>query len=642
MRAIAPLAVAAAVALTIAAGAAASPALKSIQAENALAGTPWTRAEADTPAVQGYSSSPSIEQGQTLELHISTEPAARYRIEIFRLGWYGGVGARRVACLPSCSTTKQGMPQPTPSPASDTGELRAGWPATDVVNVQRSWTSGYYLANAETASGRASIPFVVRAASDAPPTAILVDVPVNTWQAYNAWGGKSLYAFNSRARAAVKVSFDRPFERQTLWSLFAHELPLARFLEREGYDVSYTTDVDVAKQPNELLRHRLVVTAGHSEYWTRSIRDAFETARDAGTNLAFVGADTGSWQARYEDNYRTLVEYRDGAADPVVDPGERTDLFRTLGRAECSLRGNQYAGGKMLVGTPPSPNYIVAASTDPWFRGTGLSDGQFVAGLIGYEWDTAQPRCLDRPETVLLHYEGAPLPGDAVRYTASSGARVFSAGAMQFSWGLDASGSSSNFVSTGLQQFMRNVLSDLMQPAPPSAVTAQPAATGVAVQASLPTDPRVNRVLVMRHEGVDEFGVDDPTAVIACEGAGSSCVDSRLPGHRTYRFAAMASDAWGHSEPRLSSPVVVPNTPPSIALHVRRSRSGVATILATAEDRDGDRVAYAWRVDGAAGPTGNVLRLTSAGRHAVNVSVSDSFGGTTTANIVATVRISRR
>ena len=126
-------------------------------------------------------------------------------------------------------------------------------------------------------------------------------MPVNTWQAYNPWGGKSLYPFNSTGLSpAVRVSFDRPLAF-TSQGPFDAEYNLVRFLEHEGYDVSYQTDVDTDLRPESLLDHRLVV-CGHDEYWSKRTRDAFDAARALGTNLAFTGSNAAYWQIRYEDS----------------------------------------------------------------------------------------------------------------------------------------------------------------------------------------------------------------------------------------------------------------------------------------------------------------------------------------------------
>ena len=239
-----------------------------------------------------------------------------------------------------------------PNPRS--GLLRANWPVTDRVAVTGDWISGYYLANLVLTRGQGAgdgswVPFVVRA----PPTrrsAILVQAAVNTWQAYNDWGGRSLY-YNHTGVGDDHVSFDRPYDlrgkpRYAGWKAnlpHAWEFPLVRFLERYGYDVAYTTDVDTDRDPHELLRHRLVVSAGHDEYWTKTIRDAFEQALQHHVSLAFMGANTAYWQMRYENNRRTIVEYRTGDRDPEPGTALKTVRFRDLipPRPECKLLGVQ-------------------------------------------------------------------------------------------------------------------------------------------------------------------------------------------------------------------------------------------------------------------------------------------------------------
>src|SRR5262249_28930642 len=144
-------------------------------------------------------------------------------------------------------------------------------------------------------------------------SAMLVQVPVNTWEAYNGWGGKSLYPFSSTdSRQAVRVSFNRPFD----WSLPGAQgplrwgPPLVRVIERNGYDASYQSDVVTSFRPKSLLRHRLVVVAGHDEYWTKRMRDAFDAARDAGVNLAFMGANDAYWQVRLQNRGRWVFTYK--------------------------------------------------------------------------------------------------------------------------------------------------------------------------------------------------------------------------------------------------------------------------------------------------------------------------------------------
>jgi hypothetical protein len=545
-----------------------------IALENALPGSrTWQYPPAEGRSIEGYFSQVSAAPREHLQLHVSTTPSARYRVELYRLGWYGGAGARLVACLPGCSADEPGSSWPVPAPNAD-GEVEARWPVTDSLVVGRTWVSGYYIAKLVLTSGpgagtAADAPLIVRA-GPLRPSAILVQAPVNTWEAYNSWGGKSLYYFNSAPRPATHVSFDRPYapvvrHSESLWSLYEYELPLLRFLEREGYDVSYTTDLDVDRDPAELLRHRLVISAGHDEYWTKRMRDGFERARALGTNLAFVGADDAYWQVRYENGDRTLVGYKDSAPDPEPDPSLRTTSFRDLvpPRPECQLIGVEFESG-IAIGR--KQDYTVAApARDPWLANTGLTPGVVLPGVVGYEWDGLASGCNVPNPTVLFGWQGVtpstqPTTAEAVRYRASSGARVFSAGSLQFAWALDAGTDdlaqlSSHFEPPmpSVQHFFRNVLADLSRPAPPASVRVQVAGPGVRFRVGDP-DPRVT-FDVYRRSGPGRFLPQLGNLVLRCEPAPATCVDRPPPG--TWRYAVVAADAWGASEPYFPRAVVV-------------------------------------------------------------------------------------
>jgi hypothetical protein len=522
-----------------------------IRAENALPGsTGWSGMQAPAHAIEGYTSAVSVLPGDRLELHVSTAPAERYRVEIYRLGWYAGLGGRLVACLPACSGDEQGVARPVPAAAPD-GYLDAGWPVTDSMTVPAGWVSGYYLAALRLTTGPSAgrggwVPFIVRAPASAPPSAVLVQASVNTWQAYNRWGGWSLYRDPAGAtchQSCTHVSFNRPYDPSTQ-NFWDYELPLVHFLEESGYDVSYSTDVDTDRDPAELLRHRLVVVAGHDEYWTSRVRDAFDTARDEGTNLMFTGANTGYWQMRYANGRRAIVEYRKAAADPQPDPALKTVTFRSLSRPECALEGVQFQrlGGEGIGGPF---DYAVAAPADPWFRGTGLTASSVLPGAVGYEWDSVVPGCATPPLTVLFHYAGS-VPADAVRFTAPSGARVFSAGSLDFAKGLnDIRGAGS----PGLEHFMRNALADLTRPAAPFWVRAQRTKRGVVVRVGRGADPRILLVRVVR-EGARRYG-----SRLVCSGLSPTCLDRNAPRGRALRYAVVLRDRWASSPPTLSAPL---------------------------------------------------------------------------------------
>jgi hypothetical protein len=439
--------------------------------ENARPGTAgWLGPSATGRAAEVYASAVDAMPGDSVALHASTAGGASYRTIVYRLGWYGGVGARQVACLPSCDGAQTGVQQPV----SSQGDMQAGWPTTDTLKVDLSWASGYYLIrilllDGPQAGNSATTYLVVNSAK--PDARMLIQVPVNTWQAYNAWGGRSTYDLPGLGRAANHVSFDRPY----LWDgrggqgPLGWEIPFVRFVERSGYDVSYQSDVYTDAHPDSLLSHRLVAVAGHSEYWTRTMRDAFETAREARVNLAFMGANDAYWQIRLEDAGRTIVAYK-SLYDPNVDFQSKTAMFRELGRYECALIGIQHQGASPLYWHAGDYALAVGAIADPWMRNTGFLSDSVVRGVVSVESDTipgnqsADSSC-GHALTVFFHRaNGGDKDGDAdaTRYTAASGATVFATGSHQFSWGLDdfsdVPGEKRGLVDPRLQQFMRNAL----------------------------------------------------------------------------------------------------------------------------------------------------------------------------------------
>lgn len=418
-----------------------------IAEENAREGTKawWGVQHAPPRAIEGYTTQASIRPGGQLELCVSTDPVARYRIVLYRLGWYGGAGGREVLR----TRTNIGLARAAPDPDAEVGIVRAGWPVTDVVTIPADAVSGWWVAHLELVTGPhtgtiALVPFVVRPAQADHP-AMLVQIGVNTIQAYNGWGGKSLYASNSTDGVpARKVSFDRPAPAWSEANLnakapFHYDLPLTRWLERCGFEAAYQTNVDTHREPWSLLGRRLLVSSGHDEYWTREIYDAFEQARDRGTCLAFMGANACYWQARFEDAERTLVVYKDALADPVADPRLRTVQWRRLDppRPERRLVGVQYEGGQTHPRTLLDYAVDPGGLGDPWAQRTGLEDRRPVPQVVGYEWDSLQED--DPPPGLVrfLSYEGEQSGAACIRWTAASGARVLATGSLALPFVLD-------------------------------------------------------------------------------------------------------------------------------------------------------------------------------------------------------------
>jgi hypothetical protein len=541
-----------------------------IQTENALGGTQpsaWLQPAVPPTSIEGYTSETSVLPGEPVHLHVSTKDGYRYTVELYRLGWYGGLGARLVTCLPSCGGDKPGQHY---GAHIENGLIRADWPVTDTLTIPATAVSGYYYALLRVTSGgddtgaRGWAAFVVRD----PPTRhsqILVQVPVNTWQAYNPWGGKSLYPFNSTdMQPSVRVSFDRPLAF-TAQGPFEWEYNLVRFLEREGYDVSYQTDVDTDLRPQSLLEHRLVIVDGHDEYWTKVMRDAFNNARNAGTNLAFLGSNAAYWQVRYEDGQRTIVGYKDTLPEDPAPATLKTIRFRSLNRPECALMGVMFLRLREHQSGPVDYTVTTAAPSDPWFRATGFAPGDKVLDVVGNEWDSlpdapVPATCVKPQLKVLFHFEGAPANADAVRYTATSGARVFAGGAQQLSWVLDIF----NLTRFGrtqppdprFQQFIRNALADLTRPARPTALGVQVQGRTVTLKATGHPDARV-KFRSFSHVGNGAFTPDGPGVARLCTNKTGNCVIRNVTPGR-YRYAVVTVDEWGQSLPIFTGAVVVP------------------------------------------------------------------------------------
>jgi hypothetical protein len=306
------------------------------------------------PGLAGFATTTSVDLHQPVELKLgSFGGPALARLQVWRLGYYGGAGARLVADVPQVPVGKPPAPQfVAPFGLADC----SSWPVTISLAGQVTAVTGVYLVKVgwQDASGAdcdTHIPFIVR--DDDRGRDVLVALPTSSWQAYNRWGGKSLYTYASngpgagggeetvagtgssgRSRA-VKVSFDRPYSNVFAdynWVLRT-EWPLIFWLEKMGYDLAYTDDLGLHGQPEQLssdLTRALVVT-GHSEYWTGDAMANVRAARDSGTSVLSFSANTAYWQTRLEESVcgapdRTLVCFKTvQGADVAVDGNPEDD-----------------------------------------------------------------------------------------------------------------------------------------------------------------------------------------------------------------------------------------------------------------------------------------------------------------------------
>ena len=466
-----------------------------IYLENLKQGTTdWQIGNQATTEIAGYAGVTSVNRGDALPLKVSlgdpgsgqyTDAApGRFTIDVYRLGYYGGAGGRLVAS----SGALNGITQPA-CPVTDaaTNLVECGWSTSYTLQTGSDWTSGLYIAKlTDAATGKQSeIWFVVR--DDSSASAALFQSSVSTFEAYNSYGGYCLYDFCSNGNHhADKVSFDRPYAQTNgngeFNNMLRWERNMVRWMESQGYDVSYVTNLDVSATPGVLSRHKTFLSVGHDEYWSMEERNAVQGARDAGVNLGFFSANTGYWRVRFESSSagvpnRVMACYKENwAQDPAAaaDPSQATNRFRDpqINRPENALEGVMYVGDRdNLYG---GYDFVVQHSTDPYYAHTGLQDGDKLTGLVGFEWDAVVDNGSTPPGLVVLSQSTTDpqtvAPGqttatasisNAARYTAASGAKVFATGSIQWVWGLDSDGVTSPRADMRAQQVAVNALADL-------------------------------------------------------------------------------------------------------------------------------------------------------------------------------------
>ncbi|MGB9150687.1 MAG: N,N-dimethylformamidase beta subunit family domain-containing protein [Burkholderiales bacterium] len=469
--------------------------------------------------IEGYASATSVARGGTINFYVHTVSKS-YTLDVYRVGWYGGVGGRLIHSGISTEGTKNlpGIQQPScPTVDKATSLLECNWKVSHTLNVpdnpsdQTDWASGYYLVKLTSSDGKQSyIPFVVR--DDNRNADLMMQAAVTTYQAYNNWGydagspfdpnpGWSLYDYNSKGNErAFKVSFNRPYSNilssHGAGQFFAFEIYMLRFLEKEGYDVVYSTNIDTHNSSHQLRRYKAFLSVGHDEYWTKQMRDAIQAARDLGVNLGFFGANMGYWQIRLEPSIvdgtpdRTIVSYKNASFFKAIikwlynvargnagsyqkfgfDPqafhkkAETTVRFREspVNRPEAELQGIMFDYDQVN-------GDIVISDYASWIcNGTNLRNGDKLKGMLGYEVDRVDG---SSPANVqIIGTSPYPIlkngsPSSEIRYShmtyyeAQSGAGVFSSGSMYWNFGLDDFGArNSTLANTNVQQITRNVL----------------------------------------------------------------------------------------------------------------------------------------------------------------------------------------
>jgi hypothetical protein len=439
----------------------------------------YSVADNATGQIKGYASATSVNKGEQIDFHVTVNPAQGYTIDVYRMGWYDGQGGRLLQNIGPLD----GIVQPECTVDSATGLVDCDWSSSYTLAIPNTWTSGIYLAVlTNEQSYQNYIVFVVR--DDTRTADLLYQQSVTTYQAYNNYPddnstGKSLYDYNSYgslvgatgSERAAKVSFNRPYGDGYGSGQFADawnphwERHFISWLEKSGYDVTYSTNLDTHANGTRLLAYKGFLSVGHDEYWSKEMYDAVEVARNSGVHVAFFGSNACGWQVRFEPSAnnvpdRTLVCYKDADRDPVQDSTTTVEWRNPyLNRSEQGLVGVQVTAD---LEDPTNTPYIVENSSHWVYDGTGFDDGDQVPGLVGYEADRYMS---EYPEPKNTHYtllSRSPFTGKDGRsdysnssiYRAPSGAWIFASGTMQWSWGLDKQG----VVDPRIQRTTANIL----------------------------------------------------------------------------------------------------------------------------------------------------------------------------------------
>ena len=470
--------------------------------ESALAGDDGWRIDGQ-PALKGeiaaYCDHASVQRGETIGLHVSTKlEGARFDADVYRMGWYGGAGGRLVKSYKNVEGQAQGRWDALRSLEEcracsvepETFLIECNWKRSVQIKTGGDWAPGYYIVKLHELKSDTYIYAIFVVRDDNASSPIIVQASTNTWQAYNVWGDASLYGsfganrrYSEKERRAYRVSYDRPYDptlnNQPMYGageFFRWEYNFVRWAESQGYDMTYTTNVDVHLRGEGLQRHRLFVSLGHDEYWTKQQFDAVEAARDAGVNLAFFSGNECYWQSRLEDatkdgKERVLTCYKDASLDPLARerPQEATVLFASapVNRPQSMLTGLKYGSNATPEYQPWRP-----ANVDHWiFKDTEITEGDSFPGIVGYEYDHMAPPD-ERPEG-LVPVGASPVDGfigsDTAAssiYKAESGAAVFNAGTFAWSWGLDDYGHEERgaFSDARLRKLTANIIERLSQP----------------------------------------------------------------------------------------------------------------------------------------------------------------------------------
>ncbi len=381
-------------------------------------------------AIEGYASRTSVLPGETIDFMVSMRPAGKFLLDIYRMGYYGGMGGRHMARLGPFQA------EPQPVPLMTVERLReCAWPQSAALTVPDEWPSGVYLGKLTREEPFGAQSYIIFVVKDRRPSDLLCQVSDFTWQAYNKWPGKdSLYDDGTPevwyTGPHVRVSFDRPYAKYCqcleaplsvgsgeflLW-----EHPMTFWLEQQGYDVAYCSNLDLHLDPSILQTSKVFLSVGHDEYWSRQMYEAATKARDEGLSLAFFSGNSLDTE---------IILYESSVTGAPARAFARKEPFAD----EDKLMGVRSYG-------PGYGDWIVTQPAHWIYEGTGLQAGDKIPAIIGWEYH-GTPADIPGLEVVAsgpLYPRGSQeeTRHSAVVYPGPRGNWVFNAGTIWWPEGL--------------------------------------------------------------------------------------------------------------------------------------------------------------------------------------------------------------
>ncbi|HWN94495.1 MAG TPA: N,N-dimethylformamidase beta subunit family domain-containing protein [Methylomirabilota bacterium] len=346
------------------------------------------------PWIEGYCSHTSIHAGEQLSIFVSTNPASSFSLDVYRMGYYGGTGARLLRTFdPIKSQT-----QPDP-PVGDKRLRECQWTPALEFTIPHHWLSGVYLGKLRSLETgvQSYVIFIVR---DERPADFIFQCSDNTWQAYNRWPSQfSLYDDGKEQwywGGGVQIGFNRPYGKYCqildaplstgsgeflLW-----EFPLAFWLEAEGYDVTYVSNLDTHRDPTGLLRAKGFLSVGHDEYWSIEMFNNMQSAIERGLNVAFLSGNAVCGRILFSpdshgEKLRTFE--RVGVFGP---PGGTIEFKSMSSLTHERPYANELMGAHSTGPVTGGADWICALPDHWLFAGTGMKKGEGVPGLVGWEW----------------------------------------------------------------------------------------------------------------------------------------------------------------------------------------------------------------------------------------------------------------